>query len=67
MEYHNKAKTNLVGLMKTHHCGELTAQNIGENVTLCGWVNKSRDLGGLYFIDKFLTLIIASIIIYCTN
>lgn len=39
------------GLMRTHHCGELRAHNVGETVILCGWVNKSRDLGGIYFID----------------
>lgn len=43
--------TKLNGLLRTHHCAELTAENIGERVTLCGWVNKYRNLGALHFID----------------
>jgi aspartyl-tRNA synthetase len=39
------------GLMRTHHCGELSASDIGTNVTLGGWVNKYRNLGSLHFID----------------
>ncbi len=39
------------GLMRTHHCGELKASDIGSKVTLCGWVNKYRNLGSLHFID----------------
>ncbi|MGZ3787018.1 MAG: aspartate--tRNA ligase [Bacteriovorax sp.] len=39
------------GLMRTHHCGELKASDIGKAVTLCGWVNKYRNLGSLHFID----------------
>ncbi len=39
------------GVVRTHNCGELTASNIGKTVTLCGWINKYRNLGGLYFID----------------
>ncbi len=42
---------SIKGLLKTHSCGELTSANIGESVTLCGWVNKYRDLGALHFID----------------
>ena len=39
------------GLMRTHHCGELSASDIGKTVTLGGWVNKYRNLGSLHFID----------------
>lgn len=41
----------LSGLMKTHHCAELRASDVGAEVTLCGWNNKYRDLGGLHFVD----------------
>ncbi len=36
---------------RTHYCGELTAANIGERVTVLGWVQRQRDLGALIFID----------------
>ena len=45
---HTAIKT---GLMRTHHCGELRASDIGKDVIVAGWVNKSRDLGGLHFMD----------------
>ncbi|WP_248927355.1 aspartate--tRNA ligase [Paenibacillus hamazuiensis] len=38
-------------LLKTHHCGELTKANVGEEVVLNGWVSVRRDLGGVVFID----------------
>lgn len=38
-------------MLRTVTCGALNLSNLGENVTLCGWVQKSRDLGGMTFID----------------
>ena len=39
------------GLKRTHRCTEISTANIGENVTLMGWVQKSRNKGGIIFTD----------------
>lgn len=39
------------GLKRTHRCGELSAANVGENVTVMGWVQKQRNKGGIIFVD----------------
>ena len=36
---------------RTHYCGTLTTANVGQTVTVCGWVQRQRDLGQLIFID----------------
>src|SRR5688572_30018063 len=43
--------SSLKGLLRSHHCGELRKAHVGQQVTLCGWVNRYRNLGGLHFID----------------
>lgn len=38
-------------MLRTHTCGELTIADLNKDVTLTGWVQKSRDLGGMTFVD----------------
>jgi len=38
-------------MLKTHHAGALRLEQVGQTVTLAGWVNKRRDMGGVIFID----------------
>lgn len=38
-------------MYRTHTCGELNGQHVNEKVTLCGWIQKIRKLGGMTFID----------------
>ena len=37
--------------MRSHYCGEITTKNLDKEVTLCGWVHKRRDHGGVIFVD----------------
>ena len=37
--------------MRTHYCGELNKDHLGQEVTLCGWAHRRRDHGGVIFID----------------
>ncbi|GIU48599.1 aspartate--tRNA ligase [Shewanella algidipiscicola] len=37
--------------MRSHYCGDVNGSHVGEEVTLVGWVNRSRDLGGVVFLD----------------
>lgn len=38
-------------MYRTNTCGELNIKNVGQEVTLCGWMQRSRDLGGMTFVD----------------
>lgn len=42
---------SMKGLKRTHRCAELSSANIGENVTVMGWVQKNRNKGGIVFVD----------------
>ena len=46
-------RTNLIliTMLRTHNCGELRSEDINKQVTLCGWVQKVRDKGGMIWID----------------
>ena len=38
-------------MYRSHNCGELRIENVGQEVTLAGWVQKVRNLGAMAFID----------------
>ena len=42
---------NLKNFRRTNYCGELRLSDAGKTVSLCGWVQRQRDLGGLIFVD----------------
>ena len=42
---------SMKGLKRTMRCGELSAANVGEVVTVMGWVQKQRNKGGIIFVD----------------
>ena len=42
---------NLQNFHRSHYCGDLRLSDAGKTVSLCGWVQRQRDLGGLIFVD----------------
>lgn len=42
---------SMKGLKRSHRCGELSLNNVGEEVTVMGWVQKQRNKGGIIFVD----------------
>jgi aspartyl-tRNA synthetase len=47
----NLMAENLTGMKRTHMCAEVTAEDIGREIVVMGWVQKRRDLGKLIFVD----------------
>ena len=37
--------------MRSHYCVEITSKNLNEEITICGWIHKRRDHGGVIFLD----------------
>ena len=37
--------------MRTNYCGEISADHIGSSITICGWLHRRRDHGGVIFLD----------------
>ena len=51
MEEKNKMAEAMVGLKRTHRCTEVSSDNVGQKVTVMGWVQTRRNLGSLIFVD----------------
>ena len=45
------SKVSTASQMRSHYCGLVTDELLGQSVTLCGWVNRRRDHGGVIFVD----------------
>ena len=55
---------SMKGLKRTHRCAELNVSNVGENVTVMGWVQKQRNKGGIIFVDMSTLLTMPVAFIY---
>ena len=42
---------SMTGLKRSHRCAEVSGENVGQEVTVMGWVQKSRNKGGIIFVD----------------
>ena len=42
---------NLQNFRRTDYCGTFSAANVGQEISVCGWVQRQRNLGGLIFVD----------------
>ena len=53
--------------MRSHHCGNLNIKNLNEEVTICGWIHRRRDHGGVIFLDVRDTTGIVQIVVNPEN
>ena len=53
--------------MRSHHCGSLNIKNLKEEVTICGWIHRRRDHGGVIFLDVRDTTGIVQVVVNPEN
>ena len=53
--------------MRSHHCGNLNIKNLNEDVTICGWIHRRRDHGGVIFLDVRDTTGIVQVVVNPEN
>ena len=53
--------------MRSHHCGNLNIKNLNEEVTICGWIHRRRDHGGVIFLDVRDTTGIVQVVVNHEN
>ena len=53
--------------MRSHHCGNLNIKNLNEEVTICGWIHRRRDQGGVIFLDVRDTTGIVQVVVNPEN
>ena len=53
--------------MRSHHCGNLNIKNLNQEVTICGWIHRRRDHGGVIFLDVRDTTGIVQVVVNPEN
>ena len=53
--------------MRTHHCGKLNKDHLNNEVTICGWIHRRRDHGGVIFLDVRDTTGIVQVVVNPEN
>ena len=52
---------------RTHNCGQIRKENVGETIKIAGWIQTIRDLGGLVFLDVRDQFVITQVVISDNN